>query len=68
MANVECAVRPPSNNKEAMPNEATVTTICLRLRHFCVMVLYKNVFLVPTPLFKKKVVPLFPKTEQIMAS
>ncbi|KAI8530168.1 hypothetical protein RHMOL_Rhmol11G0034600 [Rhododendron molle] len=28
MANVECAVRPPSNNREAIPDEATITIIC----------------------------------------
>ncbi|KAI8533735.1 hypothetical protein RHMOL_Rhmol10G0032500 [Rhododendron molle] len=55
MTNVECAVRPPSNNKEAMPDEATVTTVCPRLRHFCAMMLYKNVFPVPagTPIQKE---------------
>ena len=34
MENVECAVRSHTNSKDAIPDEATVTIIWPRLRHF----------------------------------
>ena len=59
MENVECVVRPPTSNNDAIPDESTVTTICPMLRHFNAIVLYRNVFPIPAPLFRKKTIPLF---------
>ena len=65
--NVECDIRPPNNNKEAIPEEATVTTICPKQRNFVAIVLYINVLPVHAPPLKKNVVPLSINTDKVIS-
>ncbi|KAI8556004.1 hypothetical protein RHMOL_Rhmol05G0219200 [Rhododendron molle] len=67
MENVECVVQPPTNNNEAIPDVTMLTTTRPKLRHFMATVLYKKVFLVPTPPFRKKVILLFSNNEVVIA-
>ncbi|KAG2581995.1 hypothetical protein PVAP13_6KG083935 [Panicum virgatum] len=45
--NLECAVRPLGNSKEATPDDATASTIFFSDRSFAITAFHRNVFPVP---------------------
>lgn len=45
--NLECAVLPPGNRRDAIPDDATVRQIHFSLRNLQIIVFHRNVFPVP---------------------
>ncbi|KAG4980883.1 hypothetical protein JHK82_034128 [Glycine max] len=57
--NFECVVLPPSNNKEAMPLEATIIINLLSALNELASAFQMNVFPVPLYLYRKNMPPSF---------
>ena len=57
--NIECAVLPSGNNREAMSLEATIITILLSALNELVSIFQMNVFPVPPYPYRKNMSPSF---------